>query len=769
MLAVSALAFSPRKSIFSLVQASPLRTRLDLHPPNLVFVRSMSASQPARVGAKETSAPPPPAPGAIVLGLERITSLLSRLDNPHARFPVIHFAGTNAKGSTTAYIDTLLTHAVGLRTGRFNSPHLVTERDTCSLNAGSQIIPADIWSEATALVKAADQQDGRLECTPFELLTATAFQAFDLLAPPLRPEILIVEVGLGGALDATNVFPARNVLASVICPVDLDHESLLGSTLQEIASAKAGIIKAGGLCVLADQRRREAVDQEAAPSNVSQEADDLALRASTAVGQPEAEAGVLGQSAATIVSTVARICTEISRTDAAETSGLSQSARLVRAHAPLHVLSKLTDAPSSGAGEKSWQPRIQAKLTMAPTLCTPTAAIQRYDDEDDFAAGGLGLDVKTALSALQDARFVPDPAIHPEAYDEDDEEASNGIEAALLQHSPSYSLMLPATRAALSAASTALTTLHAIARDLPSLIPGSAQRELHSFDPWEDLRLRIAYGMTASDGPEGQSGDRIRTTLERGVRWPGRCEWVTLQSKEGVEEGPGEDGRKVLEPVLLDGAHNPSSASALREYLNACIGTRLSTWLNDKTKSASAKAPKVEITWIMAFSKGKDVRGMLDTLLYSPSAQSEPAGLDTNTISQQLAALSLLSPASASTNGQSASLVISQRVALCPFATPVEGMPWVRPIDPAESAKEVRDLLQITPSTAGDDAGSGQTEVRECDSLQAALEWAATVPTSVGEEETLRLTVICGSLYLVGECYSLADRSDGRLWTIKPL
>ncbi|CAD6969378.1 unnamed protein product, partial [Tilletia controversa] len=481
----------------------------------------MSASPVPQSGVDDDAAPPA-APGAIVLGLERITSLLARLKDPHSRFPVIHFAGTNAKGSTTAYVDALLTHAVGLRTGRFNSPHLVTERDTCSLNAGTQIIPADVWHEATALVNAADQQDRSLGCTPFELLTATAFQAFDLLAPPLRPEILIIEVGLGGSLDATNVFPSHNVLASVVCPVDLDHESLLGSTLQEIASAKAGIIKAGGLCVLADQRRREALDGQEGPTSVSQADDDLALRASTAVGRPEAEAAVLGKAAATIVNTVARICAKGPQTDSLGTHSFAQSARLVRAYAPLHVLSAPTDAPVLSSGANSWQPRIQVDLTMAPTLCTPTAAIQRYHDEDDFSKGGLGLGVKSALSTLQDAEFVPDPAIHPEAYDEDDEDAANGIEVALLQYSPSYSLTLPATRAALSAASTALTTLHAIARDLPSLIPGSAQRDLHSFDPWEDLRLRIAYGLTSSDAEEGQPGDRVRTSLERGVRWRGR-------------------------------------------------------------------------------------------------------------------------------------------------------------------------------------------------------------------------------------------------------
>lgn len=708
--------------------------------------RNMASAQP-----QNRQFPPPP--GTIVLGVERITQLLARLKDPHTRFPVIHVAGTNAKGSTTAYLDTLLYHTVGLRTGRFNSPHLVTERDTCSLNAGNDIIPADVWQEASSLVRTADQQAARLDCSPFELLTATAFQAFDLLGPALRPEILIIEVGLGGTLDATNVFPARNVLASVICPVDLDHESLLGSTLQEIATAKAGIVKPGGLCILADQRRPEQGlgGATAAPSLSTLEQDDAALVASSAVASIEAESSVLGPSAAVISNTVASTCIRPggSRTETQRPDAFS-SARIVRAWAPLHALSTPEQKKSASDGGASWQPRIQTRLVMTPTLCTPTAAINRYDDEDDFADGGLGHAVKSALATLHNVSFVPDPAIHPEAYEDDDDDMDveqesstpTGAVSRLLSQSYSYNLCLTATRAALSAASTALTTLHAVARDLPTLTRGSAQRDIHSRDPWEDLRLRIAYGLTASIAETDVPGERVRRAIEDGVRWRGRCEWVAIAAED--------EGEYKLDPVLLDGAHNPASASALRSYLDACIWTRLSSIIE---ADGTSGPPAIEVTWIMSFSKGKDVQGMLERLLYNTST-SETA------LEQTLAGLSLHH----APDEQAHNPNITQRIGLCPFATPVEGMPWVQPTDPNEVAEVVQALFGSSGAHAAGGQGAGP-EVRVFETLEETLRWAA-LPTS---GEALKVTVICGSLYLVGECYSLAERVEGGRWTITPL
>ncbi|WFD36109.1 dihydrofolate synthase [Malassezia cuniculi] len=186
------------------------------------------------------------------LGLHRVHALLQRLGLPQALFPVIHVAGTNGKGSTTAYLDVLLTHAAGLRAARFNSPHLMSTRDSVRI-AGGEPIDEQTWTLARQRVQAADEAADAIRATPFELLTAQALVAFTMLPDSTRPQVLVIEVGVGGRLDATNVFPSENVLASVICPIARDHEQLLGSGLAAITREKAGIIKESGLCVVADQ------------------------------------------------------------------------------------------------------------------------------------------------------------------------------------------------------------------------------------------------------------------------------------------------------------------------------------------------------------------------------------------------------------------------------------------------------------------------------------------------------------------------------------
>ncbi|WFD19979.1 dihydrofolate synthase [Malassezia caprae] len=186
------------------------------------------------------------------LGLGRVQALLRRVGSPHTRFPIIHVAGTNGKGSTIAYLDSILTHLVGLRAARFNSPHLVTARDSVRVHGGEPIDEA-IWNRAVDQTRLADARDVPICATPFELLTVQTLLAFTLLPPESQPEILLIEVGVGGRLDATNVFPRDNVLASVLCPIALDHEGLLGKGLRAITHQKAGILQPQGLCVVADQ------------------------------------------------------------------------------------------------------------------------------------------------------------------------------------------------------------------------------------------------------------------------------------------------------------------------------------------------------------------------------------------------------------------------------------------------------------------------------------------------------------------------------------
>lgn len=178
----------------------------------------------------------------IDLGLTRIARLLSNLGNPHLSYKSIHVAGTNGKGSTLAYLSSILTRGQ-IRNGRFTSPHLLDYNDCISIN--NETYPSNKFEEVKRLVMQKDE-NLKLGCTEFELLTATAFKIFELE----NIEMALVEVGLGGRLDATNVlkpFGSDNskggVVVAGITKIGLDHEKLLGSTLKEIAGEKAGIIK----------------------------------------------------------------------------------------------------------------------------------------------------------------------------------------------------------------------------------------------------------------------------------------------------------------------------------------------------------------------------------------------------------------------------------------------------------------------------------------------------------------------------------------------
>lgn len=188
----------------------------------------------------------------IHLGLGRITSLLRSLGDPHLATPIIHVAGTNGKGSVCAYLESIFRRS-GLRVGRFISPHLVEVRDCISVKG--QTISRPAYDEAKKLVEDANSRN-EIQASSFELLTATAYLAFQReTRPPL--DLAIIEVGMGGTTDATNLCP--NPLATVITPIDMDHQAFLGNTPAEIASVKAGIIKRGVPCVVSPQKYPEAM------------------------------------------------------------------------------------------------------------------------------------------------------------------------------------------------------------------------------------------------------------------------------------------------------------------------------------------------------------------------------------------------------------------------------------------------------------------------------------------------------------------------------
>ncbi len=181
--------------------------------------------------------------------LSRIAALTELLGDPQRAYPVIQITGTNGKGSTAIMIESLLL-ALGLRVGRISSPHLsdVTER----ISIDGEPIAFDAFDSLVAdvapLVALVDEQ--RLDGVPmtfFEVMVGLAYEAF-AQAPV---DVAVVEVGLGGTWDATNVADAQ---VAVVAPVDLDHTHLLGDTVAEIAAEKSGIIKEGAVAVMAEQR-----------------------------------------------------------------------------------------------------------------------------------------------------------------------------------------------------------------------------------------------------------------------------------------------------------------------------------------------------------------------------------------------------------------------------------------------------------------------------------------------------------------------------------
>ena len=185
--------------------------------------------------------------------LERIAVLVDMLGSPQLAYPTIHIAGTNGKTTTSRMIDSLLS-AMGLRTGRFTSPHLESVLERIAIN-GEQILAADFIYTYNDIAPYLDLMDEKFE-TPlsfFEVITALAFVAFS----EFPVDIGIIECGLGGEWDASNVVEAD---VSVITPIGFDHMNYLGSTLTEIARTKAGIIKEGSSVVLSRQEPEAAVE-----------------------------------------------------------------------------------------------------------------------------------------------------------------------------------------------------------------------------------------------------------------------------------------------------------------------------------------------------------------------------------------------------------------------------------------------------------------------------------------------------------------------------
>ena len=175
------------------------------------------------------------------LGLERLQAALAELGHPERRFAAVQVAGTNGKGSISTMLERIAA-AAGIRCGLYTSPHLLSWCERIRLPSG---LIAE--AELRCLLQALQPLALRHDLTPFELVTAAAFQAF----AEAGVELVVLEVGLGGRLDATTVHPDRQVLA--LASIGLDHTEHLGPTLAAIAAEKAGVLHAGAVAVSGPQ------------------------------------------------------------------------------------------------------------------------------------------------------------------------------------------------------------------------------------------------------------------------------------------------------------------------------------------------------------------------------------------------------------------------------------------------------------------------------------------------------------------------------------
>jgi dihydrofolate synthase / folylpolyglutamate synthase len=179
----------------------------------------------------------------IKFGLENISTIVARLDHPERAFRSVHIAGTNGKGSVTAMVDAAL-RAAGHRSARYTSPHLVHLSERFVID-GRPVTEAALAATAAEVRNSIERlrADGGLAVLPtfFEVTTVIAFELFRRAGV----EVAVLEVGLGGRLDATNVVEPPGLVATAITSIAFDHQLYLGTTLREIALEKAGIVKPG--------------------------------------------------------------------------------------------------------------------------------------------------------------------------------------------------------------------------------------------------------------------------------------------------------------------------------------------------------------------------------------------------------------------------------------------------------------------------------------------------------------------------------------------
>ncbi|WP_462418005.1 bifunctional folylpolyglutamate synthase/dihydrofolate synthase [Kytococcus sp. Marseille-QA3725] len=224
----------------------------------------------------------------VVPTLDRVARVMELLGDPQRTYPVIHLTGTNGKTSTTRIVERIL-RETGLRTGRFTSPHLHDPLERITID-GARIDPRhflEVWDDVApflAIVDAESDSAGGPPLSYFECLVVLAFAAF----ADAPVDVAVVEVGLGGRWDATNVADGD---VAVITPIGVDHERFLGSDVEAIATEKAGIIKPGARVVVAEQQEEARV----VIADAVAEAGATAVTAGVDFGVPEHDVAVGGQ------------------------------------------------------------------------------------------------------------------------------------------------------------------------------------------------------------------------------------------------------------------------------------------------------------------------------------------------------------------------------------------------------------------------------------------------------------------------------------------
>jgi dihydrofolate synthase/folylpolyglutamate synthase len=205
--------------------------------------------------------------GKASMDIKRVQHLMEAIGSPHLKLQAIHIAGTKGKGSTSAMLESILRRA-GFRTGLYTSPHLIHVEERIRVN-GREIGRSELARSILEIGGIAEKNG--IPCTTFELLTATAFSWFEAM----KVDIAVLETGMGGRLDATNVIPSP--LICVLTSIGLDHIEILGSTIGEIAREKAGIIKPGSTVICSPQRPE-------AMAEIEKAADEMRARV-VAVGR----------------------------------------------------------------------------------------------------------------------------------------------------------------------------------------------------------------------------------------------------------------------------------------------------------------------------------------------------------------------------------------------------------------------------------------------------------------------------------------------------